>query len=111
MSGGHWDYIQYRFTDVVEDVKGLVKKNGKLKTKEELSNGSYYDPEYYEKYPDEKYHYKYPDEVIKEFKKGIKIIAQAQIYMQRMDWLMSGDDGEESFMERLKEDLDNLKNK
>jgi hypothetical protein len=109
MSGGHWGYIQYRFTDVVEDVKSLVKKNGKLKTKEELSNGSYYDPEYFEKYPDEKYHAEYPPEVIEEFKKGIEIIAQAQIYMQRLDWLLSGDDGEETFLERLKEDLDNLK--
>lgn len=109
MSGGHWDYIQYRFTDVVEDVKSLVKKNGKLKTKEELSNGSYYNPEYFEKYPDEKYHAEYAPEVIEEFKKGIEIIAQAQIYMQRLDWMLSGDDGPETFLERLKEDLDNLK--
>jgi hypothetical protein len=26
-----------------------------------------------------------------------------------MDWLLSGDDGEESFIRRLKKDLDNLK--
>jgi len=47
--------------------------------------------------------------VIEEFKKGIEIIAQAQIYMQRLDWMLSGDDGPETFLERLKEDLDNLK--
>jgi hypothetical protein len=28
--------------------------------------------------------------------------------MQRIDWLLSGDDGEESFIERLKEDLEKL---
>ena len=32
----------------------------------------------------------------------------AEAYAQRVDWLVSGDDGEESFHERLKEDLDDL---
>ena len=111
MSGGHWDYIQYRFTDVAEDIKSLIDKNGKLKNKEELREWGGYDPEYYEKYPDEKYHAEYAPEVIAEFKKGAEIIAAAQIYMQRLDWLLSGDDGEESFLERLKEDLNKLKTK
>jgi hypothetical protein len=35
----------------------------------------------------------------------------AAIYVQRIDWLMSGDDGEESFMRRLKEELDELDSK
>ena len=51
----------------------------------------------------------YPAEVIEEFKKGVEAIAKAQVYMQRLDWLLSGDDGEESFLRRLKEDLDKLK--
>lgn len=109
MSGGHWNYNQNRLTEVIEDVKGLVIRNGREKTKDELRNSGYYDPEYYEKWPEEKYHPEYLPEVIEEFKKGIEIIAQAQIYMQRLDWLLSGDDGEETFLERLKEDLDNLK--
>ena len=32
----------------------------------------------------------------------------AAIYAQRIDWLLSGDDGEESFKRRLKEELDEL---
>lgn len=35
----------------------------------------------------------------------------AQIYTQRIDWLVSGDDSEDSFRERLKEDLEEYKNK
>ena len=69
MSGGHWDYIQYRFTDVAEDIKNLVEKNGKEKTQEELKD-DYISSDWYEKYPEEKFHHKYPDEVIEEFKKG-----------------------------------------
>ena len=106
MSGGHWEYIQYRFTDIAEDIDKLIEKNGQPKTEEELKENSWHDDDWYEKYPEENFHYKYPDEVIEEFKNGAEVIRKAQIYMQRIDWLLSGDDGEESFIRRLKEDLD-----
>ena len=32
-------------------------------------------------------------------------IRIAEIYATRVDWMMSGDDSEESFRERVKEDL------
>jgi hypothetical protein len=35
----------------------------------------------------------------------------AQVYAHRVDWLLSGDDGEESFLRRLAEDLKNLPSK
>lgn len=108
MSGGQWDYLQYRFTDVSEDIEKIVNQNGKKRTDEELKD-DYHDMDWYEKYPNDLYHYKYPDEVIEEFKKGKDIIEKAQIYMQRIDWLLSGDDGDESFIKRLKEDLEKIK--
>jgi hypothetical protein len=108
MSGGHWDYLQYRLTDVVEDINKMVEKNGQEKTVEEIKDEHWRDPNWYEKYPEDRFHYKYPDEVIEEFKKGAKIIAEAQVYMQRIDWLVSADDGNESFIKRLKDDLSKL---
>jgi TFIIF-interacting CTD phosphatase-like protein len=39
------------------------------------------------------------------FKKGLDILRKAQIYAQRIDWLVSGDDGEDYFHSRLKNDL------
>jgi hypothetical protein len=107
MSGGHWDYIQYRFTDIAEDIEKLIEQNGKEKTEEELNDTAWRDPDWYEKYPEDKFHTEYPEEVIEEFKKGLDIIKQAQVYIQRLDWLLSGDDGEETFLERLKDDLTN----
>ena len=108
MSGGHWEYIQYRFTEVYEDIRNLIEKNGKKKTEEELKEESWRDDDWYEKYPEDKFHYKYPDNVVEEFKRGGEIVQLAQTYMHRIDWLLSGDDGEESFLKRLKEDLDKL---
>ena len=42
---------------------------------------------------------------------ALAILKKAYVYAQRIDWLLSDDDGEESFHKRLKEELDNLKNK
>ena len=39
----------------------------------------------------------------------LKILNKAFVYVNRIDWLLSGDDGEETFHKRLKEDLEKLK--
>jgi hypothetical protein len=109
MSGGRYEYRQYGFTDVIDDLKRLIEQNGKPKTKEEMKAEFYhYDADWYEKYPENKFHYKYPDNVIEEFKNAIDIISRAQVYMHRVDWLLSGDDGDESFIKRLNEELKKL---
>lgn len=110
MSGGAFEYGQYKIGYIADEVEQLIRKNGKEKTKEEMKDEGWRDPDWYEKYPEDKFHYKYPDEVIEKFKEGLEILRKAEIYAQRIDWLISGDDGEESFLERLKEDLGKLKN-
>ena len=47
---------------------------------------------------------------MEELKNAVKVLRIAQIYAHRVDWYFSGDDGEKSFIERLKEDLDKLEN-
>ena len=65
-----------------------------------------------EQWSDGKWHLEIEDpEVVEEFKKGLKILKTAAIYAQRIDWLLSGDDGEDSFKKRLKENLDELESK
>ncbi len=53
----------------------------------------------------------YSDETFKEFEEALVILKKAHIYTQRIDWLISGDDGEDSFHERLSEDMKSLKDK
>lgn len=70
------------------------------------------DNQEYEEFADGKWHYEIDDpEVLDELKKGLKILKMAAIYAQRIDWLLSGDDGDESFKRRLKEELDELESK
>lgn len=99
MSGGHFDYNQHRIREIADSVENIIQNNGK-KIKY---------PKHYEiKDWENTHHYEYPPEVIEKFKEGLDILRKAEIYAQRIDWLVSGDDGEESFLKRLKEDLDKL---
>jgi hypothetical protein len=105
MSGGAFDYNQYKIGYIADQIEETVIKNGVEKTPEELKNEGWRDPDWYKKYPEDKFHYKYPDEVIEKMKEAVKALKIAQVYDQRVDWLFSGDDGEESFLRRLEEEL------
>jgi hypothetical protein len=110
MSGGTFDYNQYKIRYIADDIEKEIAKNGKPKSQRELKDeGGWRGKEWYEKYPENLNHYKYPDEVIEEFKNAYSVLRKAEIYAQRIDWLLAGDDGEKSFLERLKEDMEVLK--
>ena len=108
MSGGAFNYDPYKIGYMVDQIEETVVKNGVEKTPEDLKNEGWRDPDWYKKYPEDLFHYKYPDEVIEKMKEGIEVLKRAQIYAQRIDWLLSGDDGEESFLRRLQEELNEL---
>jgi TFIIF-interacting CTD phosphatase-like protein len=108
MSGGAFDYKQWHIEQIADDVEKLIEKNGREKTREELKEEGWRNDDWYEKYPEDLSHYKYPDEVIEKFKEGMKALRVAAVYAQRIDWLVSGDDGEESFLKRLKEELEKI---
>ena len=98
MSGGHFDYDQYRIDNIANEVEQLIIMNGV----EQNTGENWYDYTFVQNYS---------PEVIEEFKKGLKILRMATIYAQRIDWLVSGDYGEEQFLKRLAADLDELENK
>jgi hypothetical protein len=104
MSGGAFDYNQYKIGYIADQIEDTVFNNGREKTREEIKN-DWHNDEWYEKYPEDLFHYKYPDEIIEKMKEAVKALKIAQVYAQRVDWLLSGDDGEESFLSRLEEDL------
>ncbi len=60
---------------------------------------------YYDRYPDDADVLELSDETIETMKEAYKQIRMAEIYATRIDWVMSGDDGENDLQERLQEDL------
>ena len=49
--------------------------------------------------------------MLQEISNGLEYLNLAGIYTQRLDWLFSGDDGEDSFFERLEEELEKYERK
>jgi hypothetical protein len=110
MSGGTFDYQQYRIRDIAGRVEQEIAQSGQPKTERELKEDyPWKDETYFEKYPEDKFHYAYPEEIIAEFKKGYELLRKAEIYAQRIDWLIACDDGNESFLKRLREELEILR--
>jgi hypothetical protein len=107
MSGGAFDYNQYKIGYIADQIEHEIERSGRPKTQEEIKD-DFRDPSWYEKYPEDLNHYQYPDDVIKEFKNAVKALRIAEVYAQRVDWLLSGDDGEESFRSRLSDELNKL---
>jgi len=91
MSGGHFEYQQYRLHDIASQIKELIASN---------------DDEY-------EWGYRrgngYSAETIEKFKIAVDTLEKAAIMAQRVDWLVSGDDGEDSFHRSWDEELKEIK--
>ena len=163
MSGGHFDYAQYKIDEIIESIEDEINRAIRPKPQKitrkaiacwkidsptskswnfrfcfdsidrylkyfkengytvEIDDKGHYiakDPidqytvevyEYtYEEYEDGNYYPEYTEETIEEFRRAVEYLRVASIYAQRIDWFLSGDDGEDSFHRRLKEKLNNL---
>ena len=92
MSGGFYDYNDYIITEIAESIENKIENND---VKPDFWCGEWEGKIY-------------NDQVIEEFKKAYAIFKIAEIYSHRVDWLFSGDDGEDSFLRRTKEKFDDL---
>lgn len=84
MSGGHFNYNQFHIEGIVGELESLLKLN-----------------------PEEKrmLWYDFSEETFNEMRTAITYLKIAQVYVNRLDYLISGDDGEDTFHSRLKEEL------
>jgi hypothetical protein len=93
MSGGFFNHSQYNLDQISADIEDEIYYN---------------DSEEVNEYNDKRGN-GFSEDTIQEFKLAVWYLKQAFVYTQRIDWLLSGDDGEETFHERLKKDLEKLK--
>ena len=87
MSGGYFDYVQYRITQAADEVDQYIRRCESDDTDEYG-----YKPEY-------------SDETIAKFRECEKTLRRAGEMLQRVDWLVSGDDGEECFHRQWAENV------
>lgn len=94
MSGGYFDYNQYRIGQIADDIDLLISNNDRTDQNEW----------------GRPYGSNFPKEVIEKFQEAVIVLRKAQIMAQRIDWLVSADDGIESFLKRWDEDLSKINN-
>lgn len=90
MSGGHFEYVQYNIDEAANEIESILDNIGH---KDEWGC-----------LPTD-----YTPKTKERFKECEKLLRRAGTMLQRIDWLVSGDDGEESFHKRLAEDLKEYK--
>lgn len=83
MSGGHFQYQQYRIEDIAVEIDEMIKSNDDQSLGTWLRRGN-----------------NYPPEILEKFREAAHTLRQAAEMAQRVDWLVSGDDGEDSFIRR-----------
>lgn len=84
MSGGHFDYVQYKFQDVADQLDTCLDRCAD---------------------PDDAFYHNLSQEtrdVIIALSRSVRVNS---LILNRVDWLLSGDDSEQSFREYLIEDL------
>ena len=80
MSGGHFGYSEFRLNDIAGQIEDAIKDNGFSSEWEDANNFS--------------------PETLKKFKKTVKMLRKTSGMVHRIDYLLSGDDSEESFHKR-----------
>lgn len=86
MSGGYFDYNQHTINDIATDIEYVLRPDA---PKWILDMNLSFDTRI-------------------KFRNAVFHLKMASIYANRIDYLLSGDDGEETFHKRLQEDIDNL---
>ena len=95
MSGGHFDYAQFRFKDVKEQIEELVKNNDN----KELNEWGV------------PFGRNYPVGVISTFQKTASLLEMVGILVNAIDHLVCGDYGVETFRERCTKEVTDLCNR
>lgn len=82
MSGGYFNHEQHKLGQIADDIQQLVHKN-----KDENN---------------------FDDEVIESFKVAVDMLRVAQVLVHRIDYLVSDDDGVDSFKSRLQKEIEEV---
>ena len=82
MSGGAFNYNDYHIRDIARQIEEIIRDNEDRPV--------------------------YDAETISHFRETVKLLHRADVMVHRIDWLISGDDGEDTFHKRLREDLERL---
>ncbi|MDD4182092.1 MAG: hypothetical protein PHE87_10745 [Victivallaceae bacterium] len=93
MSGGHFDHNEWHIDGIAEIIEELIASN----KDDSLDEWGYTRGRFY------------TDETIQKFEEAAQLLRKAARMVHRIDYLVSDDDGEESFHRRWDEEVERVK--
>ena len=94
MSGGHFNYDQFKINQIAEDIALLILTNNSTEV-DEYGN---------------KIGRNYPPEVIDTFIEAVLVLKTAYAYAHCIDYLVSADTGPDTFLQHLNNELKKVGN-
>ena len=92
MSGGRFDYLQFRFGEIAESIRSTIVNNDSTEKDEWGQDiGEHL-----------------PPDIIAKFAETADVVERAAKMVTRVDWLLSGDDGEDSFRQRWDKEVNRV---
>ena len=88
MSGGFFDYSQYKLNDIADSIHYIIRINN---TEEKM---------------DSQQGFHFHEHTIDKFRETERLLRKCQTMVTRIDWLLEGDDDEDTFHQRWHEELD-----
>jgi hypothetical protein len=87
MSGGYFNYQQDRLDDMATTIRELIDRHTRKAIDDDDSD------------------FRFSAATVAKFEEAVSALNRAEVYVQRIDWLVSGDDGEDTFHAQLAKDL------
>jgi len=89
MSGGFFDYAQFHIGEIADKLQRVIEAEEESLRNGDTGRGL-------------------AERILWDFRDALYILRRAEVYVNRIDWLLSGDDGEVEFDRRLFDDLRDL---
>ena len=108
MSGGAFEYQQYHIEEIADSIEQEIIEAGREIPQEIWVKNHWYGSSYDDTdrpYPT------YERKTIEIMKRAVYVLRMAYIYAKRVDWMLSGDDSEDTLVKRLDKELKELKAK
>ena len=101
MSGGYFNYEQFKIGNIQEEIQFILDSQGNPIPEEELEHS----PAYYQMHPDELLYPTLSPEIKETFIQAIYHLKMSKLYINSIDYYISGDDNAETYLIKLKKKL------
>ena len=106
-----WERVRYKMRKDIAEVSDIEQTGAKKSFKAVSIYGEKYvvcedeEEHYFDESGEEVFYRDFKPETLARFREAVGQLRRAAIFAQRIDWLLSGDDGEDSFLRRIDKEL------